>query len=422
MAEFIYHGCEIEKDGFSFKFSLGEHEFRPKWTAELPEKIDEAAERMIFNLGMAESISYWKCACPREFVVRRGSLSEWQKSWWKKLFRLGLGEFFYKNNIAPDDGFIEFDADNDCEKFTCPHELSGSLIPVGGGKDSAVTLELLRESRGDNLCYIIGDIKRARDCAHVAGYPDSRIINPARSIDPRLLELNRRGFLNGHTPFSAIVAFSGVLFAYLHGKKYVPLSNESGANEANTSNGVNHQYSKSFEFESDFREYISREFAGAPEYFSLLRPLSEYKITELFTRFPRYFPVFQSCNAGVKTNSWCLKCAKCLYIYIMLAAFLDDDVLTGIFGANMLGDASLSGMLTELADPDLVKPFECVGTRDEVNYALHKALKRRPNPPLLLKNYADKIKLPDYDMEKYFDENNHVPPELVEKLIMNKEQ
>ncbi len=36
----------------------------------------QAAQRMLFSLGMVELISYWKCACPPRVVVECGGLDE----------------------------------------------------------------------------------------------------------------------------------------------------------------------------------------------------------------------------------------------------------------------------------------------------------------------------------------------------------
>ena len=156
------------------------------------------------------------------------------------------------------------------------------------------------------------------------------------------------------------------LSACVHGLKYIALSNESSANESYVEGtAINHQYSKSTEFERDFREYCERSFGGfsrCPEYFSLLRPWSEWQIAREFVKYPQNFGIFQSCNLGSKTNSWCCNCAKCLYVYILLAAFLEDDTLTGIFGCNMLEKQELSGMLDGLVLDGEDKPFECVGT------------------------------------------------------------
>jgi len=105
---FIYHSYEFtEQDGSTllrFHFSIDEYHFYPGWT--FPEKFSgltfdrELAERIAFSLGMAELVSYWKCACPPVVEIRCGGLSEEQKLWWKKLYFNGLGEFFYRNSGA----------------------------------------------------------------------------------------------------------------------------------------------------------------------------------------------------------------------------------------------------------------------------------------------------------------------------------
>ena len=431
--KFIYHGYTIKKNSFEYHFSMDEYKFRPRWTCTLPIVEDVVLHELVFNLGMVELISYWKSACPPIVEVRCGKLDEWQIEWWKKLYRNGLGEFFYVNNIVPHGDFmtiIPTDEQHEGRGNSCmgnvsynSRELSGALIPVGGGKDSIVTLELLRDSMNYHHCYIVGDIKRAYDSAKVAGYPDSQIIKVNRTIDPTLIELNKKGYLNGHTPFSAIIAFSSMIFAYLSGKKYIVLSNESSANEGNISNSeINHQYSKSTEFERNFRDYVNHIDSGEltlPCYFSLLRPWNELQITKKFTQFPKYFPVFQSCNAGTKSNTWCCKCAKCLYVYIMLSAFVDDITLNNIFGENMLENPNLSSMLDALVSPEYDKPFECVGTREEVNFALAAALKKRTNPPFLLKEYGrkyeGKVDVLKSDLLHFFDKDNFVPREFLGK-------
>lgn len=122
-----------------------------------------------------------------------------------------------------------------------------------------------------------------------------------------MLQLNKEGFLNGHTPFSALVAFSSVIAARMAGLSYIALSNESSANESTVQGStVNHQYSKSFEFEEDFHQYQTDHLPGSAYYFSMLRPLSEFQIAKYFAKQKQYHKIFRSCNAGSKTDSWCL--------------------------------------------------------------------------------------------------------------------
>ncbi|HIT93869.1 MAG TPA: hypothetical protein IAC43_01665, partial [Candidatus Faecivivens stercoripullorum] len=261
--------------------------------------------------------------------------------------------------------------------------------PVGGGKDSIVTLTLLSDMRQDSYCYVMNSRGATDDSALTAGYRPDQILGIRRTLDQNMLDLNRQGYLNGHTPFSALVAFSGVLMAVLYGKEYVVLSNESSANESTVQgSSVNHQYSKSFQFEEDFDRYV-KAYIGCPvRYFSLLRPWSEFQIAAYFSGLKQFHPIFRSCNAGSKTNSWCGKCAKCLFVALILTPFLDDSAITEIFGREILEDESLVPILRELCGETPEKPFECVGSREEISATMVLGIARRkqngqPLPALL---------------------------------------
>ena len=418
---FIYHDFELKESSLRFHFSIDEFHFYPEWTfdsflnsSDLPR---EQIEIIAFSLGMAELVSYWKCACCPTVEIRCGGLSEWQISWWKKLYWNGLGEFFYRNGIHTTfEDFLTIKAPAPKPVKEITRELSGTLVPVGGGKDSVVTLELLKSMGEDITPYIINARGATLGCVEAAGIATEKAVTPRRTIDKTLLERNAAGWLNGHTPFSAVVAFSALFFGSLKGVRYIALSNESSANETYVEGAeINHQYSKSTEFERDFREYCERSFGNTPEYFSLLRPLSEWQIAREFVKYPQYFGVFQSCNLGSKTDSWCCNCAKCLYVYILLAAFLDDETLYGIFGCDMLEKTELTESFDGLVLDGEDKPFECVGTKDEVRLSLQMALKRRSeDPPALLRRFAEQF--PNYrpvDLDNYFDKDNFVPERFI---------
>ncbi|MBD5080513.1 MAG: hypothetical protein HDT44_01965 [Ruminococcaceae bacterium] len=425
--EFVYESYEVNNDSFVFHFRIDDHSFAPKWSFS-PDLIKNAPDKelldyAVFSLGMSELVSYWKCACPPVVKINCGALDHEQVKWWKKLYFNGLGEFFYRNDIQTDiDSFMTIiPCSESVPKFSGNNTGEGFLIPVGGGKDSVVTLELLKEYKAQNACYILNPRGATLNCAHTADYSDDRIIGVRRTIDKQLLELNTMGYLNGHTPISSVIAFSAWIFAYCNGKKYIALSNESSANESNINGtSINHQYSKSTEFESDFRYYTKTYFSAVPEYFSMLRPWSEWQIAKKFVTYPKYFPVFQSCNVGSKTDTWCADCAKCLYVYIMLAAFLPDEELIKIFGKNMLEKEEYRDLFNGLVYQDYNKPFECVGTKKEINLALFRAALKRENHdlPLLLRDYMNSEeadKSPE-NLDDFFDENNFVPQKLLTLL------
>lgn len=423
---FNYNGFDIADEGESLKikydFSIdGLCSFSPSFVIPKTEWIgvDETVKKLVFSLGLVELISYWKTCCPKKVVVKCGLLDEDAIAWWKKLYFNGLGEFFHVNGIeCTENDFMELEFVGEAFAETIPNtRLGGYLVPVGGGKDSAVTLELLKNFDDVDCCII--NSRGATDWCVEAS--KRGCLHMKRTLDKNMLELNKKGFLNGHTPFSAIVAFSTVLLAYLNGKRYVALSNESSANESTVPNSkVNHQYSKSFEFERDFSEYEKKYITSGVYYFSLLRPLSEYQIAKYFAAHKKYHPIFRSCNVGSKTDSWCGKCPKCLFVALMLSAHLGDDEIKAIFGCDILGDESLAPILESLVGLVPEKPFECVGSRSEVRASILEAIQKRETLPYLLEYYKNKVGLTDEGDYFSFVENEHnVPSHLLPIVLKN---
>lgn len=348
-------------------------------------------DNFVFHIGMVELISYWKAACPPALIIRPQLLDEKQIVWWKKLYFLGLGEFFYLNGISTnEDSFMQISSHG--EKLVLSRANVDSdkvIVPIGGGKDSVVTLELLSRSKVPAIPMMVNPREASIRTIETAGYTENQSVVINRTIDSKLLELNSMGFLNGHTPFSALLAFTGALSCVMAGVANIALSNESSANESTVPDSkINHQYSKTFEFESDFAWYLKNYIHPEINYFSFLRPVNELQIAKLFSKYPQHFDGFRSCNVGSKTDSWCGKCPKCLFTYIILSPFIKQNTLIDIFGKDMLDDLSLKKIFDELTGASAVKPFECVGTPDEVIAALWKYSKQNPDTSLLLKNLA----------------------------------
>jgi len=373
----------------------------------------------VFHIGLIELISYWKCTCSPNVIIKCGYLNEEQINWFKKLYFYGLGELFYTNNINTTmEDFMSIKCESSFEPI--PADLNninfdGYIIPIGGGKDSVVTLEALKDTES-NYCLIINPNFITLNCAKLAGYEQNRIIEVIRRIDKNLLNLNNQGFINGHTPFSSLLAFLSYFIAFLSGKKYIALSNESSANESNVKGEkINHQYSKSYEFEKDF-EFYSNKYLKAPvKYFSFLRPLNELQIAMLFSKHEKYHSTFKSCNVGSKSKEWkwCCDCPKCLFVYTILSHFLYKDKLIHIFGTDMFENKNLLNTFIELTGYGETKPFECVGTFEEVRYAITKTIHDLENQnielPYLLQYYKDNFELSDLSnnlLKRYNPENN----------------
>lgn len=428
---FLYNDYKIYEDNekivVEYDFEIENlSKFNPrieilKKNFEIKNIMSNEIKNIVFNLGMIEAMSYFKATCSKKVVIKCGKIDSYQENWFKKLYYLGLGEFRFINNIKIEkDDFVEFISEGESLDITAyENELKGTIIPIGGGKDSNVTLELLKDVSNDNLAFVIGSKSVSMECARIAGFENNRIIEVKRVIDKNLIDLNQKGFLNGHTPFSAIVAFITYLCASLLGKKYIALSNEDSANESNVEGeNINHQYSKTIEFENDFREYAEKYLMQGPEYFSMLRPISELQIAMLFSRLEQYHKIFKSCNVGSKTEPWrwCCDCPKCLFVYTILSPFLYKEKLINIFEQDLFDRDDLLKTFIELCGYGETKPFECVGTYSEIRFSITKVIKDLEKEgkelPYLLKYYKENFELSNDELLTYYNENNNLPEDF----------
>ncbi len=419
--EFVYQNCswELKNNDFviNFEFKIEpDIIFSPKVVIKnIPadrqkyiSKNQESFDNLVFNLGMVEMISYWKAACSPKIKILPQGLDPVREKFFLDLFLNGLGEFFYNNKINfTGDNFLKLEYEkNNILSFKAKTNNS-ILVPIGGGKDSVVTLELLKKNNSV-ACFSLNPSPSA-----LAIIKESKVkehIIALREIDPALLELNKKGYLNGHTPFSAYLAFLTTLIACIFGFKYIAVSNENSANEENLKyldRKINHQYSKSFDFEKKFHNYMSKYLAVNVEYFSFLRPITELQISRIFSKMGNYLNLFLSCNKAMATDSgknkatglWCGKCPKCLFVYIMLFPFVGKQKMQKIFGNDLLDDMGLNDMMLELLGIRNFKPLECVGTRKEVLSALYLGVKenydQKDQMPKLSEYFKNKV-LPNY--------------------------
>ena len=347
--EYIGFQSSIDQKGLlvTYEFNLaGKYTFRPEFFVPVRmyftgfpsiETINSPVyQNLLFHIGLIEMISYWKCACPTKVMIRPFKLTTDQVNWWKNVYYQGLGEFFYTNNIhTTSEKFMQIHSEGE-ELHTFALNLDDTIIvPIGGGKDSVVTLELLKKTAAVRP-FILNPRGATLECARVSGFGNDGYIEVNRQLDAQLLRLNEQGFLNGHTPFSALLAFYSLLIAAVSGHRHIALSNESSANEPTVAGTqVNHQYSKSFSFESDFRDYVTSYISADFNYFSFLRPLNELQIARLFSAQVKYYAAFKSCNAGSKTDEWCCNCPKCLFAFTILSPFIPTIELVHIFGKNL---------------------------------------------------------------------------------------
>ena len=360
---------------------------------------------LVFHLGLAEMPSYWKAAISPEILISCASLYTGQIRFWEDLFWKGLAEFSFTNKITlPKREFVKIKstvpqplrapgADVGPLRLQLARSFSGVLIPLGGGKDSIVTLERMKKRKRRIGALVLNPGPAHQRIMRIASVKYKMFAE--RTLDSKLLALNRRGYLNGHTPFSAYLSFLAVLAAVLGGWRQVAMSQESSADEANLiwrGRGINHQYSKSSEFERKFREYLKAYLVEGLQYSSALRHLSELEIAKLFSRYPQYFSAFRSCNRGLKEDRWCEHCPKCLFSFLILYPWLSEDDRKKIFKKNLLDEPVLLPLAKRFLGIYGFKPFECVGARKEIKEAFCLGIKKAGREKESLPYILEKLK------------------------------
>lgn len=383
-------GFDEETRQISLEYSLdGEIPFTETITLPkgvISEDVDaEAFERALFNLHLIGGISYFKTCLPKTIEIHSGLLTKEQAAFWTKVYEDGLGEFFFRNALDPNDRIRFPVTAGNAPEIVSNGEPSTRkpLVPIGGGKDSIVTIELLKEAGFRQTLFRVGEHPIINEVADAADLP---LLNVKRALSPELFRLNEEGALNGHVPISAYISFLAVAVAVLSGHTDVVFSNERSANEGNVEykgKTINHQWSKSLEFERMFQGYLATYVTKDVRYFSLLRRYGELKIVELFTRYPRYLELFTSCNRNwhlvakkEMPTLWCGECPKCAFAFALLAAYLPKDEILPLFGRNLFEDGKLVPLYKELLGMEGFKPFECVGTPEETKAAFLLAQRR----------------------------------------------
>ena len=363
--------------------------FTEKITLNADTPLDRAdspdVQRALFALHLAGGASYFKAFAPRIIEVRSGKLNAIQADFWNDFYTKGMGEFFYVNKIDWHD-YFDFPVSDDAPAGidqTPLAEPKTALVPFGGGKDSQVTVEILRRAGIGVTLFRMQGHKFITELAEVN---DAPLVEVTRELDPHIYELNKQGALNGHVPITGYVTFLTLTIGLLHGFDSIFFSNERSSDYGNVEYlgmQVNHQWSKSNEAELMMVDYIEQFVTRQTRYLNALRPLSELSVAKLFVREPKYFSHVTSCNQNwlwnklnqsTHTGHWCGECDKCSFVFAIFAAFLPLDTLVNdIFGKNLFDDAELLPRYRQLWGAEAFKPFQCVGTPEEAQAALYLA-------------------------------------------------
>lgn len=391
---FYFEGYTFDSETMtaSFMYSFdGKQKFTETVTFETTAAVvrEDILERCLELAMFVAGTSYYKCFPVKRAKYRGKKLSKRQADFVNKVYREGLSQFIFENHLNLEDVLSVEGHGKELEPLS--YEGHGVLSLQSGGKDSLLLGELLNEKK---ITYSSWYMTSSRT------YP--KIISRLNGKDPRLAKRTidrggldkaaQNGGLNGHVPVTFIALSYALIDAVLHGEDVVLAAIGSEGNEPHEFVGdlpVNHQWSKTWEAEQLFADYLTSCISLNLHVGSPLRQFSELRIAELFEEmcWAPYSYGFSSCNRAnyeqgeLNTDlKWCGTCPKCANTFLLFSPFVIPYELRRIFdGVNLFASQhpelqrSFKGLL---GIDGAMKPFECVGEVEELRTAYDMARAR----------------------------------------------
>lgn len=347
---------------------------------ELWEKAPRAVlEPTLRALLLMIGINYWSIFRTKNIRIEGFTLTHAQARFWDSLYLNGLGEFFYTRKIDFRN-LIAFPHDDSTIaptpiRFESP---ARALLLNGAGKDSILSAEILKASGTPFDFFAFAPTPAHRRVAKLVG---ANTISVTRRRDPWINWLMSSAY-----PSVSTFTFIATLLAELLGYNSIVFSNERSADFGNLNYlglPVNHQWCKSSEAEKLVNDYIQSFITPDISTRSLLRKYSELEIVRRFVQYPQYLYNVTSCNTYFwltrieqhlsRTNYWCNRCPKCVFLFACFSAFLPKKELISIFGADLYAKKRLLPLFRRILGIEGFKPLDCVGEPEEMILAMHYA-------------------------------------------------
>lgn len=345
-------------------------------------KYDHVAlDRALRLAHLLVGTSYYKTFPTPDVDVATGGIDEWQADFLNYVYQEGLSQFAFENNLAQQD-LAQFVASSNDESNQVPYTGEGIIAMQSGGKDSLLVAALLEESSTSYTPFYISSTDNHPAILDTLTEP---LTKAWRTLDKKALQqASEDGGKNGHVPVTYIALSYALIQAILLGKNTVLMAVAHEGEEPHEWIGelpVNHQWSKTWQAEQLFVEYVQRYVSPDIRVGSPLRQYSELKVTELFAKYAwsRFGAQFSSCNIanyqqGADNTKlvWCGECPKCANSYLLFSPFVSAIELQARLGGKLYADESLVETFKGLLDVDgVMKPFECVGEVAELRQAYH---------------------------------------------------
>lgn len=394
-ATFVYQGIDniifTEKIFFAPKPGTNTSSFNLLDDPGLTQLLDQAMFLAFILIGT----SYYK-AHPTKNIRLDRPLDDFQARFFSTVFQEGLSQYAFENRLTRDKLATFKPTPGFQNKPAVEYRGQGVLALQSGGKDSLLVAELLNEH---NINFVPWYISSSSDRSHpnVIDHLDDGFNHQKASVVYRQIDhlhLQQTGGLNGHVPVTFIVESLALIQAILNNQNVILTSIGREGEEPHAMIGdlpVNHQWSKTWQAEQLMTEYIKRYLSPDLHLGSPIRHLSELRIADLFVQkcWQKYGYSFSSCNeANYKQNNqnstlkWCGHCAKCANSYLLFCPFIPPQFLQSLFGDK---DLFLDQNLTQIFKGLLgvggeMKPFECVGSVEELRSAYHHRMTTPPIP------------------------------------------
>ena len=257
-----------------------------------------------------------------------------------------------------------------------------TLLFSGGGKDSAVAQGLLARSgiAYDSICYSHSIYGRAhlqherveRVIAHGRALRHHRVSVFDEFLDSPILarrpEYGVETLCAAETPSMLFITLPLVL---AYGYSRIAMGHERSADYGNlvwekTGEDVNHQWGKSLDAELALGRYVDAHVVSGLHFFSVLKPFNDVAI---FTLGADDLPAIASAHSCNVDKPWCMRCAKCAYVWLNCKAFFPPDFGGARFEENLFDVPENRLWFRQLLGLEAHTPFECVGQPNEARLA-----------------------------------------------------
>ncbi len=266
-------------------YALDDLEFEETLELPAPTHDSRAVESLLDLLHWVAGVSYYKAAIPQHLVCETGAPPAAAGLLLSALYSEGLGEFAVVNDLLrlPQPQFPRGVDSASQPSATAAHGPTRLLVPVGGGKDSCVAIEIARASGLEVALFSIGDA--TADPRHGRG--GEAASPPGDAPDrPGTAGVELAGRAQRAHPDHRDRQCVALLTAATQGFDAVALANER-IGVGRQPRVARHRGQSPVQQEPARRAAAAgavAEIAGAPLIFSILRPASELSIARAFSR------------------------------------------------------------------------------------------------------------------------------------------